>query len=278
MTSAETKPFEGYGFAIRTFWIKGTDLSVSRRWEREWIIDPNGGARFSISIAGKAVSEKDSVCVIGGDRETKEFDLTIKSDENAAREWEWHKAHDIYENNGTAPELRISDRIGEALSKTPPTATLYVTEDDWEIGSKGGWSIECAVPSTVLAQLETEVLAQRVRDLYIGVEWVAGLVRDEHAPPSVPTSWGLMTIDERHGPESLRGYVKLIGWRVADGMEIPDEASPLAEQQQQIPQLDIGADVGRLSQILTGQMLALTRACAIGFLAVLALILTAHFL
>jgi hypothetical protein len=71
MTDTETKPFGGYGFAIRTFWISGTDLVVSRRWEREWLIEPNAVARFSTSITGKAISEKDRVCVIGKDREPK---------------------------------------------------------------------------------------------------------------------------------------------------------------------------------------------------------------
>jgi hypothetical protein len=280
MTDTETKPFGGYGFAIRTFWISGTDLVVSRRWEREWLIEPNAVARFSTSITGKAVSEKDSVCVIGKDRETREFDLTIRSDETAKREWEWHKANDIYENDGTTPELRVSGRISEILSETPPTATLFVTTDDWEIGSKGGWSIECAVPPSVLTQLEAEVLAQRARDLYMGIEWAAGLVRDEHAPPSFPTSWGLFTINERHGPEPLRGHVKLIGWRVSDRVAVPDEPMPFAEEHQQTSQRSssIEEEVHRLSKVLAGQMLALTRACTIGFLAVLALILVGHFL
>jgi hypothetical protein len=110
MTDAEAKPFGGYGFAIRTFWIKGRDLVVARRWERERLIEPSAGSRFSTSITGNAVSEKDSVDVIGKARETKEFSLTIRSDETAKQEWEWHKAHDIYENNGTTPELRLSSR------------------------------------------------------------------------------------------------------------------------------------------------------------------------
>lgn len=202
-------------------------MAVSRRWERQWLIDPNTGDRFSTSITGKAVSEKDSVCVIGKDRETKEFGLTIRSDETAKRKWEWHKANEFYENDGTTPEFRVSARISEILSETPPTATLFVTDDDWEIGSKGGWSIECAVPPSVLAQLEIEVLAERARELYVSVEWAAGLVRDEHAPPSSPTSWGLFTINERHGPEPLRGHVKSIGWRVSGKPMAPDEPVPV---------------------------------------------------
>jgi hypothetical protein len=281
MTDTETKPFGGYGFAIRTFWISGRDLVVSRRWDREWLVEPNAEARFSTSITGKAISEKDSVCVIGKDGETREFDLTIRSDETAKREWEWHKANHnaIYTNDGTTPELRVSGRISELLSEKPPTATLFVTADDWEIGIKGGWSIECAVPPSVLAQLEAEVLAQRARDLYIGIEWAAGLVRDERAPPSFPTSWGLFTINGRYGPEPLRGHVKLIGWRVSDRVAVPDKPMPFAEEDQQTSQRSSSIEeVHRLNKIFAGEMLTLTRVCTIGFLAVLALILVGHFL
>lgn len=102
---AEARPFGGYGHAIRTFWIRGRDLVIARLWEREWLVDPDAGARFSTSIRGKAVSEEDSVCVIGKERESREFDLTIRSDEHAKRTWEWSKAVEGYENNGTTPEL-----------------------------------------------------------------------------------------------------------------------------------------------------------------------------
>jgi len=65
MTDTGTKPFGEYGFAIRTFRVKGTGLTVSRRWERQASSDPEAGDRFSTSIIGKAISEKDSVGVIG---------------------------------------------------------------------------------------------------------------------------------------------------------------------------------------------------------------------
>src|SRR6266481_8954291 len=89
MTNTETKPFGEYGFAIRTFWVKGADLTVSRRWERQRPADSDAGERFSTSITGKAISEKDSVGVIGREhREAREFALTIKSDAYATQEWE----------------------------------------------------------------------------------------------------------------------------------------------------------------------------------------------
>ena len=66
----------------------------------------------------------------------------------------------IQVNDGT-PEFRVRAHIFESLSKNPPAASLFVTEPDWEIGNKGRWSIECAVPPSVLAQLETDLLVER---------------------------------------------------------------------------------------------------------------------
>jgi hypothetical protein len=276
MTDTDTKPFGGYGFAIRTFWIEGTDLTVSRRWRREEY-GIGGGDRFSTSIEGKAVSEKDDVCVIGkSDRETKEFALTIKSDEHAKQEWDHSSSIEALVAGGdksSTPELRVKFHAFETFSKNSPTATLFVMDDDWEIGSKGGWSIECAIPSSVLAQFEAELLVQRVHKLFIGIEWKGGLVRDEHAPPSVPTSWGLFTIAET--PEPLRGYVNSIGWRVSDESAAPEKS---VSERQQPSRRNIEEEVDRLSVVLADRTLALKRVCILGFFAVLVLILASHFL
>jgi hypothetical protein len=62
--------------------------------------------------------------------------------------------------------------------------------------------------------LEADLLAQRTHELYLGIEWQFGLVRDEYAPPSVPTSWGLFTRGEE--PEPLHGHVGSIRWSVSN--------------------------------------------------------------
>lgn len=279
MTDIKARPFGEYGFAICTFWVKCTGLTVSRRWERHPFSDPDASARFSISITGKAISQKDSVCVIGKeDRQTKEFSLILKSDEDAKQHWETIRRLEelVVTNDGTSPELRVRAYIFETLSKNPPTAALLVPYDDWEGGDKGEWSIECAIPPSVLAQFEAELLAQRVHELYLGIEWEAGLVRDEHAPPSFPTSWGLFTIGERQTPEPLRGHVKLIRWNVSNETAALDQA--IKQEQQQTPQRNIEEEVDRLGKTLAGQMLALTRVCIVGFLAAITLILVSHFL
>ncbi len=216
-TDFKKQPFGGYSPTIRTFWIKARDLVVSRRWDRRPPMEEFVGDIFSTLITGKAVSEKDSVCVIGKDRETREFALTIKSDAFAKQHWDTIRRLSGLEtkNDGTTPALQWRARVLERFSKNPPTATMFVYEDDWELGYKGGWSIECAVPSSVLTQLEAELLAQRAHEVYVGIDWATGLVWDSHAPPSEPASWGLVTINEREGPEPYNGHVEVIGWRVS---------------------------------------------------------------
>jgi hypothetical protein len=233
MTDARTKLFGGYGLAIRTFWINGAGLTVSRRWKRQETIDPDPSDDISTSISGKAISE-DTVCVIGQEnREIKEFDLTITSDAYATQKWESIRNIEelVIKNDGTTPELRLRARTFERLSKDPPTAILFVTDDDWEIASRGGWSIECAIPPSVLTQLEADLLAQRAHELHMGIEWEGALVRDEHAPPGFPTSWGLLTIAKYRQP--LRGYVKSISWRVSNEPVALDR--PIGQEQQQTP-------------------------------------------
>ena len=95
---------------------------------------------------------------------------------------------------------------------------MLVLDADWEIALKAGWSIECLCPPAVLAQLELDLLAERVRAIEIGIKWTAGLVRDEHAPPAVPTVWGLYTISGQ--PQSLRGHMTSIDWHVVPGAAV----------------------------------------------------------
>lgn len=136
MSDTETKLFEDYAFPGSIFWVKVTDLTVFRRWEREHLIDYGADAGFPTTITGTAISQDDSVHVLGkSDRETKEFDLTIKSDVCRTQEWERIRALEelAVKNDGTTPELRIRALIFEELNKNPPTATLLVYHRPWAI-------------------------------------------------------------------------------------------------------------------------------------------------
>jgi hypothetical protein len=267
MTDIEAAPFGGYEFATGMFRIKCLNLSVYRHWG-ETILEPASGGKFTTSITGRAVSENDSVCVIGTDREVNEFALEVGSDAHAKEEWQQIRRLEELANphDDATPEGRIRDYIFDELGKAPPTATLVVTV---EHGITSAWSVTCALPPDVLALLESDLLARRDVELNIGIKWVAGLVRIH------PTSWGLFTVADGHGPEPLRGYVKTVGWRIAAGPAAPEEAWPGSRDQLQASK---DGKVERLVEALVGDTRALKRSFVIGFLAALALIVMGHFL
>ena len=229
--------YGGYGFAIRTFWFDVTDLHLHRCWSRESLITQQ--PEFSDFVSGKAVS-KDRVGVIGREGSVNEFDFTLRVDTNAKESWEWLNAHHILtytDHSRYKPEhIRIKKLIDERLDADPPTAALFNYEADWEIGNKAGWSIECKVPPDVFSKIENEIASMTVNSVSIGVEWEAGLVRDEHAPPSFPTVWGLFCLEENRSPESLQGHVSSIRWSPTQRAEAtPDEADDVVQTPMSVP-------------------------------------------
>jgi hypothetical protein len=275
--TGSAEPFGGFGFAIRTFWITAENLVVARGCGRRSSDERLTDDDFSTSIFARAVSQKDTVRVIGTDRVAKEFDLHIFSDVNAKERWNRTRSvlDVLVRNDGSTPELRIHARINELLDQTPPTATMLVFDADWEIGLKAGWSIECLCPTAVLAQLELDLLAQRVWAIEIGIEWTAGLVRDEHAPPSVPTVWGLYTISGK--PEPLRGHVTSIGWRVVPGLSVHSKGPPVGQTEPQKSQRNANDRIEELRVLLRASFVSFSRRVAFGFIVTFGLILIAHF-
>lgn len=67
MATDETdkEAFGGYGLAIRTFWVTAGDLSMRRVWAVADGLRPKGSPDCQVTICGRAIAEKDDVCVIG---------------------------------------------------------------------------------------------------------------------------------------------------------------------------------------------------------------------
>ena len=220
--------YGGYGFTIRTFWVCVSDLHLHSYWSRESSI--TGKPEFSRFVSGKAVT-KDRVSVIGRESAINEFDFALRVDTDAKEQWEWLKGHDTlaYEDHSKyKPEhIRIKTLIEERLDSDPPTAALSYTEADREIGTTGGWWIECKVPPEVLDKLAYEISSKTVDTISIGVKWTAGLVYDEHAPPSFPTVWGLFCLGENRGPEPLQGHVSSIKWSPSPLLETTSDDNNL---------------------------------------------------
>lgn len=220
--------YGGYGFAIRTFWFAVSDLHLHSYWSRESSLTRK--PEFSHFVSGKAVT-KDLVRVIGRESAINEFDFTLRVDTDAKESWEWLKAHDVLaytDQSKYKPEhVRIKKLIDERLDTDPPTAALFTYEADWEMGTKAGWSIECKVPPEVLDKLIHEIASKTVDTISIGVKWTVGLVYDEHAPPSLPTVWGLFCLEGNRSPESLRGHVSSIKWSPSSRLETTSDEAKL---------------------------------------------------
>jgi hypothetical protein len=135
-------------------------------------------------MSGDGVLETDSVCVIGSSEQTKEFRLTLRTDENIAEEWDYNKRNweALVPHGEGTPEQRLRKHIFEQLDDKPPTATLFPMEEDRELGIDGGWWMEVNLPANVLSQLQDDLMASRTSKIELGIKWVAGLVFDQHAP------------------------------------------------------------------------------------------------
>lgn len=210
--SESTEPFGGFELAIRTFWLKVTELRIARKWQRKDVED--GAAKFDVGIGGKARSE-DMVVIIGGTQSTSDFHFHLNADD-PTESWTWTKEMDIDfdAQNESTPERKLKKRIYGELDKAPPTATLFWSDADWEIGIEEGWCVECTIPSEVRDQLVQDILAGKTNEVSIGIKWVGGLVRDKHVPPSVTTAWGLFRIEADRSPEPLHGQVESLTWEL----------------------------------------------------------------
>ncbi len=205
--------FSGFGLAIRTFWLTAEAFEATRCWSSE-------EEKTRLFLIGSAYSE-DKVSIIDSDAPTQNFSITI-NDEDAAKRWDLLKEMGVFSDppKDPTPEQKLNNRIGELLNENPPTATLLKTESDWEIGTKEGWFIECSLSKETFNQLANDLFAKNITQIKFGIEWVGGVVRDEHAPPSYPTVWGLFSINEGRSPEPLRGHVKSISWSLSASQEV----------------------------------------------------------
>jgi hypothetical protein len=269
------EPFGGYGLAIaRICWVNGLNLSVRRHWSEEIRGRPSP-RELHTCVDGDGVLEIDTVSVIGSNARAKEFHLGLWTDKNVAEEWAYAKANRqaLIPHGASTPEQRVRKRIFELLDDKAPTATLFPMEDDRERGGiNGGWAMEVKLPSHVMRQLEEDLVANRTQRVNFGIEWVCGLVFDEHAPPNFPTDWGLFRVTEKASPEPLRGHVVSIGWTLGEPMRSNEPAKSNFKKERD------AFNRHEHQKSLTQQIDALRSAIMIGFVAITALMLMSYFL
>ncbi|HEX5281960.1 MAG TPA: hypothetical protein VFW28_17900 [Micropepsaceae bacterium] len=221
MTEESEEPFGGFHpDAIRTFYVKGRGLAVNRSWSRRNNVDDTTRSQeCSAHITAKGYGNRDDVCVIGTEKASSVFALTIRPEKDAKSALErWANTDRLRklgagEQTGETPEQRLWSHINDELKKEPPTAFLGFIERNWELGISEGWFLDCDVPPSVFDALTADIVNRDVDEVGIGIRWVAGLVRDRHAPPVVPTTWGLFTLPGSTSPETMNGHVTAIGWQ-----------------------------------------------------------------
>jgi hypothetical protein len=215
-------PFDGYGYAIRTFWFDAEALKVFRGWGDE------NEAKIEKRIQGDGIAELDSVHIIGTNTKTSRFDVSIRSNEMAAEEWKRAKSDYIAirgaDGIGENKVTKYLDIINQHCDEKPPTANLGYTETDEEIGITAGWWCQIMVPNVVLEQLEQDIASGMVNKISIGIEWIGGLVFDKYAPPAAHNIWGLLSTQDDSSPvcKACCGPDDAINRASADGS--PDKA------------------------------------------------------
>ena len=224
--SQTQQPFEDFHFSTRNFRVTGSRLQIIRTWQRLPRLGQDETRELSAAICGVAVGDDNEVRVIGTAERATEFSLTIRAECDAKRSWDDIKALNLLadgDRHSDTPERRVRNEQYELLNKAPPTATLFVTYADKDLGTQGGWSIECEIPQQIFEHLVSDLSEHRANEVTIDIGWVAGLARNNLFPSmSTATTWGLFKLSERdYSPEPLQGHVSLIRWDISTEIRKP---------------------------------------------------------
>ena len=149
---------------------------------------------------------------------------------------------------------------------------------DWEIGSEDEWFLECQIPSKIFTALAHDLTEGRCRKLDLDLELNPTLVDDEHAPPGVPVTLGVLQRGSDVGG-SVDGWLVGLSWRVVTKAHSPDAGKragrkrrALSARPRSAPSLSTSEPAAMNSGDLSQQVVELARATRRGFLLVLALL------
>jgi hypothetical protein len=202
-----------YRLATGTFGITARNLSVERVWAID-DLDPSAAPELRTVIHGQAFVQYGDVRVIGEEKRFTEFNINLRSRENARTEHKWAKTHELRDDGPDTWERRHRRRRDETLNESPPTAVLSVGTyegSDWH-------DIECELDPNLLQQLADEMLVGRVDQLTMRIKWVDGFAK-KWSPRG--TLWLYKPAPyEYHpdpAPDPIYGHVTHVAWVPAMG-------------------------------------------------------------
>ena len=232
MSSVKSDSFlGGFAIGIRTLHISVRNLSMTRGWTAYGLLsapeDPPRPPHVAEAVGGTAVLVKDSLAVVGSETPpTRRLSFGLHSFDNwdaLTEAWknrrdEWgdplHWVEDDAKSGGDERQLKFLRHVYEDFERRPPTVGIGFRKADWEIGTSDEWQLDCSVPRPILAALIDDMRRGSVRRLELAITLAPTLVSEEHAPPSVPITLGILRMGKYSSGEG-RGWVENIGWRVA---------------------------------------------------------------
>lgn len=205
------------------------DLRLHRGWCPVGSLSMNG-ARGSDShvtewIAG-TVTTTDHITVVGSSLQPinellfhlRPFD---NLDERAA-EWERIQPHRRVsgeeqfkwdsEQDESTRQLLASTRAAESeFNEKPPTAAVFFSASDRELGHPDQWWTQCEVLRSIFDALASDVRNGICPTLHVAIGLNPPLTSNYYAPPSEPVTLGLLRHDQ-HDHGSSRGWLEGMDW------------------------------------------------------------------
>lgn len=178
------------------------------------------------SVLGLATVDKDTIAIIGSQRRpTRQLSFTLGSfeDWNTVSE-KWQRDKIIWGDPLRDLETSVDNEDGQRFlqylrivyaqfEERPPTIWLGFSKADCELGNKDEWQLSCEVPRPVLNALATDISNGKCDRLDVLLTLAPTLVDNEHAPPSVPVTLGILRLGKYDGGSS-RGWIERVSWRI----------------------------------------------------------------
>jgi hypothetical protein len=218
--------------SIRTMWLHLSSLSVSRSWnpedpfsEQPREMDPN----VDVAISGIADLGECSISVVGSELPAvRQFSFMISPAKQADANQRWARVKslrgdwfaDLLSEDPEHPDqgrlVQYLRNTYEQFDERGPTARLYHRAAYWEAGIEEGWEGSCEISPDAFAVLVADIHAERCTQLTVGLKLQPMLSDSEHAPPSLPVTFGVLS-HGRHAGGTNEGWVRSIAWNTVEG-------------------------------------------------------------
>lgn len=212
-----------------------TDLALHRGWCPNSPLSLNGcrGNEGSVTewISGTFIT-RDHLVVVDSDRQTHELNLTLRpfdSIDDHAAAWERiaplirvsgeeEESWDAEQNEALRRLLSSARTAAREFDHQPPTATVYFSESDPEVGSPARWGLDCDILQSIFGALAADIRSGDSRSLEIAIRLNPPLTSNYYAPPAEAVTLGVLRYHQRDGGTS-RGWVEGIEWTIETSKE-----------------------------------------------------------